>query len=210
MEILSGSCASASLVYRGEGAYRRRDAGASSALIRSGASLAGVPAAGFCRGGMRHVVMSRRYCASRRARPWRALCSVITEATHRDYYTSARVIEVTLARAVVRVAFRIDDTHVDRGVARGARLCVAAMINVSAGALILLATLPVYFRKRAHSLAALASQALSEHPFSGAVIVYRAKRGDRVKILLCDSSALVLVWKQLQQISFRWPPIIHG
>ena len=84
------------------------------------------------------------------------------------------------------------------------------MINVPAGARILLATRPVDFRKGAHGLAALASQVLSEDPFSGAVIVYRAKRGDRVKILLWDSSGLVLVWKQLQQGSFRWPPIMDG
>ena len=31
------------------------------------------------------------------------------------------------------------------------------------------------------------------------MIVYRAKRGDRLKILVWDSSGLVLVWKQLQR-----------
>ena len=51
---------------------------------------------------------------------------------------------------------------------------------------------------------------LAEDPFSGAVIVYRAKRGDRLKILVWDSSGLVLVWKQLQQGTFRWPPIMDG
>jgi transposase len=52
-------------------------------------------------------------------------------------------------------------------------------------------------RKGAHGLAALAQEVLGEDPFSGAVIVYRAKRGDRVKILVWDSSGLVLVWKYL-------------
>jgi transposase len=33
---------------------------------------------------------------------------------------------------------------------------------------------------------------------------------DRVKILLWDTSGLVLIWKQLQQNSFRWPPIMNG
>src|SRR6202011_4091358 len=46
--------------------------------------------------------------------------------------------------------------------------------------------------------------------FSGAVIVWRCKRGDRVKILVWDTSGLVLIWKQLQQGSFRWPPIMNG
>jgi len=84
------------------------------------------------------------------------------------------------------------------------------MISVPAGARILLATRPVDFRKGAHGLAALAQEALAENPFSGAVIVWRCKRGDRVKILVWDTSGLVLIWKQLQQGSFRWPPIIDG
>jgi transposase len=84
------------------------------------------------------------------------------------------------------------------------------MITLPAGARILLATRPIDFRKGAHGLAALAQEVLAEDPFSGAVIVYRAKRGDRVKILVWDSSGLVLIWKQLQQGSFRWPPIMDG
>jgi transposase len=84
------------------------------------------------------------------------------------------------------------------------------MISIPAGARVLLATRPVDFRKGAHGLAALAQEMLSEDPFSGAVIVYRARRSDRVKILVWDTSGLVLIWKQLQQGSFRWPPIMDG
>ena len=84
------------------------------------------------------------------------------------------------------------------------------MIHVPAGARVLLATRPIDFRKGAHSLAALAQEVLGEDPFSGAVIVYRARRGDRLKILVWDTSGLVLIWKQLQQGSFRWPPIMDG
>jgi transposase len=84
------------------------------------------------------------------------------------------------------------------------------MINVPAGARILLATRPVDFRKGAHGLATLAQEVLATDPFSGTVIVYRSKRSDRVKILVWDSSGLVLIWKQLQQGSFRWPPIMDG
>jgi transposase len=84
------------------------------------------------------------------------------------------------------------------------------MINAPAGARVLLATRPVDFRKGAHGLAALAAEVLREDPFSGAVIVYRAKRADRLKILVWDSSGLVLIWKQLQQGSFCWPPVMDG
>jgi transposase len=84
------------------------------------------------------------------------------------------------------------------------------MISIPAGARVLLATRPVDFRKGAYGLAALAQEMLSEDPFSGVAIVWRAKRSDRVKILVWDSSGPVLIWKQLQQGSFRWPPIMDG
>jgi len=84
------------------------------------------------------------------------------------------------------------------------------MINLPAGARVLVATRPVDFRKGAHGLAAVASEVLGEDPFSGAVLVFRSKRSDRVKILLWDTSGLVLVWKQLQQSTFRWPPVMDG
>ena len=74
----------------------------------------------------------------------------------------------------------------------------------------LVATRPVDFRKGAHSLAALAAEVLGEDPFSGTVIVFRAKRADRLKILVWDTSGVVLVWKQLQQNTFRWPPVMDG
>jgi transposase len=84
------------------------------------------------------------------------------------------------------------------------------MITLPSGVRILIATRPVDFRKGGHSLAGLAQEVLNEDPFSGAVIVYRAKRSDRIKILIWDGSGLVLIWKQLQQSSFRWPPIMDG
>ena len=51
---------------------------------------------------------------------------------------------------------------------------------------------------------------LGADPFGGVVVVWRAKRADRVKILVWDASGLVLVWKQLQQGAFRWPPVVDG
>jgi transposase len=84
------------------------------------------------------------------------------------------------------------------------------MITPPAGARILLATRPVDFRKGAHSLAALAAEVLGADPFSGAVLVFRSRRADRVKILIWDGSGLVLVWKQLEANAFRWPPVVNG
>ena len=84
------------------------------------------------------------------------------------------------------------------------------MISVPAGVRVLLATRPVDFRRGGHALAALAAEMLAEDPFSGTVLVFRAKRSDRMKILLWDASGLVLVWKQMQQGGFVWPPVTDG
>jgi hypothetical protein len=37
-----------------------------------------------------------------------------------------------------------------------------------------------------------------------------AKRADRIKIVLWDGSGLVLISKQLEGGTFRWPPVIDG
>ena len=84
------------------------------------------------------------------------------------------------------------------------------MISLPAGTRILLATKPVDFRRGAHALAALAAAELGTDPFSGAVLVFRSKRSDRVKILAWDGSGLVLIWKQLEASTFRWPPVVDG
>ena len=79
------------------------------------------------------------------------------------------------------------------------------MITIPSGVRVLPATRPVDFRKGAHGLAALASAVLGEDPFSGVVVVFRAKRADRVKILVWDASGLVLVWNYVASycISYR-------
>ena len=84
------------------------------------------------------------------------------------------------------------------------------MIALPAGTRILLATKPVDFRKGAHSLAALAAEVVKADPFSGAVLVFRSRRADRIKILVWDGSGLVLVWKQLEGGTFRWPAVVDG
>jgi len=84
------------------------------------------------------------------------------------------------------------------------------VIALPAGTTILLASRPVDFRKGAHSLAALAADVLGADPFSGAVLVFRSRRADRIKIRVWDGSGLILVWKQLEGGAFRWPPIVDG
>ena len=81
------------------------------------------------------------------------------------------------------------------------------MITVAAGVRVLVATKPVDFRRGAESLAALARERLKRDPFSGTIFIFRSKRADRLKILAWDGSGLVLLWKRLEQGTFRWPPI---
>ena len=84
------------------------------------------------------------------------------------------------------------------------------MIPVPPGVRVLIATRPVDFRKGADSLAALAKETLAQDPFSGVVLIFRSRRADRVKLLVWDGSGLVLVWKRLEQGTFKWPPITDG
>ena len=84
------------------------------------------------------------------------------------------------------------------------------MINVPAGARVLLATRPIDFRKGMDSLAALVKQALAFDPFTGDVFIFRSKRSDRLKLLLWDGSGLCLVTKRLESGAFTWPPVRDG
>jgi transposase len=72
------------------------------------------------------------------------------------------------------------------------------------------ATRPVDFRKGIDGLAALAQEELRLTPFSGVVLVFRAKRADRLKILLWDGSGMVLIAKRLEGAKFAWPAVKDG
>jgi transposase len=79
-----------------------------------------------------------------------------------------------------------------------------------AGVRVLIAMKPVDFRAGMDRLAAIAKEVLAEDPFSGTVLVFRARRADRVKLLVWDGTGLVLVSKRLEQRGFKWPPITDG
>lgn len=84
------------------------------------------------------------------------------------------------------------------------------MIVPPMGVRVLVATRPVDFRKGMDGLAALAKERLAQDPFSGTILVFRARRADRVKLLYWDGSGLLLVSKRLEQGAFKWPPITDG
>jgi hypothetical protein len=71
------------------------------------------------------------------------------------------------------------------------------MLMPPAGLMIYVATQPVDFRKGADGLALLAKETLGHDPMKGVAVVFRAKRADRVKIVVWDGSGLVMYWKRL-------------
>ena len=84
------------------------------------------------------------------------------------------------------------------------------MIAVPPGVRILLAAQPVDFRKGMDGLAALVQQALRADPFQGDVFIFRARRADRVKILVFDGTGLCLYRKRLEAGRFCWPSPAEG
>jgi transposase len=75
---------------------------------------------------------------------------------------------------------------------------------------VVIATKPVDFRKGHDGLAAVAQSALGLDPHSGVIVIFRSKRGDRIKILVWDGTGLVLVYKRLEQGKFAWPQVRDG
>ena len=51
---------------------------------------------------------------------------------------------------------------------------------------------------------------LSRDPFCGAAFVFRAKRADRIKLLIWDQTRIVLVHKRLEGGKFVWPQVRDG
>ncbi|OZB17489.1 MAG: hypothetical protein B7X53_06150 [Hyphomonas sp. 34-62-18] len=75
---------------------------------------------------------------------------------------------------------------------------------------ILIATKPVDFRCGHQALALIVQTELKLDPHSGVTVVFRSKRGDRLKILVWDGTGMVLTYKVLEQGSFAWPKVQDG
>lgn len=75
---------------------------------------------------------------------------------------------------------------------------------------ILIATKPVDFRCGHNALALMVQTELKLDPYSGVTVVFRSKRGDRLKILVWDGTGLVLIYKVLEVSKFCWPRVQNG
>ena len=56
----------------------------------------------------------------------------------------------------------------------------------------------------------MVTEALLEDPYCGDIFVFRAKRSDRLKILVWDGSGMILATKWLEDGRFTFPPIRDG
>jgi transposase len=81
------------------------------------------------------------------------------------------------------------------------------MLNFPPTVRIWLASAPVDLRKSFDTLAELVRQLLDNDPLSGHLFVFRNKRGDRVKLLYWDEDGFVIIYKRLEEGTFRWPAV---
>jgi transposase len=71
---------------------------------------------------------------------------------------------------------------------------------------ILLACKPIDFRNGIDGLAALCKRELAEDPFSGALFVFRNRRGTALKMLCYDGVGFYLFTRRFSQGRIRWWP----
>jgi transposase len=85
------------------------------------------------------------------------------------------------------------------------------MIQLTPQTRILVAVEPVDFRCGIDGLARTCRETLSSDPFSGAVHVFRNRRGTAVKLLVYDGQGFWLCHKRLSAGKFRcWPSARDG
>ena len=78
------------------------------------------------------------------------------------------------------------------------------MLQITPQMRVLVATVPVDFRKGIDGLAALCKETLGQDPFAGTVFVFRNRRATAIKILVYDGQGFWLCQKRLSENRFRW------
>ena len=84
------------------------------------------------------------------------------------------------------------------------------MITPPPGVRVYLACGYTDMRKGMSTLAMLVQQTLGDSPFSGAVYVFRGRRGNLVKVLWHDTLGMSLYAKRLEHGKFIWPSLADG
>ena len=84
------------------------------------------------------------------------------------------------------------------------------MITPGPGVRIWVAAGVTDMRRGFDGLAAMVQQQLGQDPFSGALFLFRGRRGHLLKILAWDGQGLVLYAKRLERGKFVWPQAKEG
>ena len=84
------------------------------------------------------------------------------------------------------------------------------MIGPGTGVRVYLACGVTDMRKGIAGLAIIAQDVLRQKPASGAVFVFRGRRGDRIKVLYWDGQGFCLYYKVLERGRFPWPLAADG
>jgi len=79
------------------------------------------------------------------------------------------------------------------------------MLSLPTSVRIWLATQATDMRKSFDTLAEVVRRQLQADPLSGQLFVFRNKRADRVKLLYWDEDGFVIIYKRLEEGSFRFP-----
>lgn len=80
------------------------------------------------------------------------------------------------------------------------------MIAITPQMRVLVAVEPVDFRYGIDGFARLCREVLSSDPFSGAVFIFRNRRGTGLRALVYDGQGFWLHYKRLSSGKFRWWP----
>jgi transposase len=70
---------------------------------------------------------------------------------------------------------------------------------------IFLASGPADMRRGFDGLARMTTEVIRQDPFSGALFVFRNRRGDRVKVLYWAGDGFALRYRRLERGTFRFP-----
>jgi transposase len=84
------------------------------------------------------------------------------------------------------------------------------MISIPAGGRVYLACGATDMRRGFDGLAVMVQETLAQDPHSGALFVFRGKRGDLIKLLWWDGQGLCLFAKRLEKGRFVWPIATTG
>ena len=79
------------------------------------------------------------------------------------------------------------------------------MLELPLGTRIFMAVTPVDMRRSFSGLCAIITETLGANPVGGDLFLFRGRRSDRVKAMICDRTGLAIWYKRLERGKYKWP-----